>query len=176
MANARDFEALVLPHLQAAFNLARWLVHDDHVAEDMVQDACLRAYRYFDALHEGDPRPWLMGIVRNNCYTWLEEQRVIPHHVELDDELIDTLPAPEHGQGMGPDAVLDQQRTRKLVDDAIRALAPPFREVVVLRELEGLSYAEIANIASIPIGTVMSRLSRARAELKGTLAVLWGNK
>lgn len=175
MANARDFEALVLPHLHAAFNLARWLVHDDHVAEDLVQDACLRAYRYFESLREGDPRPWLMGIVRNNCYTWLEQQRLIPRHVELDDELIDTLSAPEHGQGMDPGAVLDQERTRKVVDDAIRALAPPFREVVVLREIEGLSYAEIAQVASIPIGTVMSRLSRARAELKGTLAVFWGN-
>jgi len=176
LADTRDFETLVLPHLHAAFNLARWLVHDDHVAEDIVQDACLRAYRYFDSLREGDARPWLMGIVRNNCYTWLEEKRLIPGHVELDDELIDTLSAPEHGQGMDPGAILDRERTRQVVDDAIRALAPPFREVVVLRELEGLSYAEIAQIASIPIGTVMSRLSRARAELKGTLAVLWGNK
>jgi RNA polymerase sigma-70 factor (ECF subfamily) len=176
LAHARDFEALVLPHLHAAFNLARWLVHDDHVAEDIVQDACLRAYRYFDSLREGDPRPWLMGIVRNNCFTWLEEKRLLPGHVELDDELIDTLSAPGHGQGMDPAAILGQEQTRKLVDDAIRSLAPPFREVVVLRELEGLSYAEIAQIASIPIGTVMSRLSRARAELKNTLAVFWGTK
>ncbi len=176
MANERDFETLVLPHLHAAFNLARWLVRDDHVAEDIVQDACLKAYRYFGSLREGDPRPWLMGIVRNNCYTWLEEERLIPGRVELDDELIDTLSAPEHGQGMDPGAILDRERTRKAVDDAIRALTPPFREVVVLRELEGLSYAEIAQIASIPIGTVMSRLSRARAELKGTLALFWRNK
>lgn len=176
MANARDFETRVLPHLHAAFNLARWLVHDDHVAEDMVQDASLRAYRYFDSLREGDARPWLMGIVRNNCYTWLEERRLCPGHVELDDELVGSLAAPEDGQGMDPGVILDHERTRKVVDDAIRALAPPFREVIVLRELEGLSYADIAQIASIPIGTVMSRLSRARAELKGALAVLWGSR
>lgn len=175
MANARDFEALVLPHLHAAFNLARWLVHDNHMAEDIVQDACLRAYRHFDALRGDDARPWLLGIVRNNCYTWLEEQRLDSGQVELDDELIDTLPAPEHGQGKDPGAMLDQERTRQLVDDAIRALAPPFREVVVLRELEELSYAEIAQVASIPIGTVMSRLSRARAELKTALAILRGH-
>ncbi|MCX7174586.1 MAG: sigma-70 family RNA polymerase sigma factor [Proteobacteria bacterium] len=176
MTSARDFEKRVLPHLHAAFNLARWLVHDDHVAEDMVQDAYLRAYRYFASLREGDARPWLLGIVRNNCFTWLEEQRLTPGQVELDDELIDTLKAPEHGQGMDPGAILDQEQTRKRVDDAIRALAPPFREVVVLRELEGMSYAEIAQIAAIPIGTVMSRLSRARSELKGALAGLWRNQ
>lgn len=174
MANARDFETRVLPHLHAAYNLARWLIHDDHAAEDIVQDACLRAYRYFDSLREGDARPWLMGIVRNNCYTWLEEQRLAPGRVELDDELLDTLPA-EPGPGLDPLANLDQERTRKMVDAAIRALAPPFREVVVLRELEGLSYAEIAQIAAVPIGTVMSRLSRARAELKSRLAFLRGN-
>ena len=175
MANTRDFETLVLPHLHAAFNLARWLVHDNHAAEDIVQDACLRAYRYFDALRGDDARPWLLGIVRNNCYTWLEEQRLGLGRVELDEELIDTLPAPGHGQGMDPGAMLDRKRTRKLVDDAIRALAPPFREVVVLRDLEELSYAEIAQIASIPIGTVMSRLSRARAELNTALDILRGH-
>ena len=174
MANARDFDALVLPHLHAAFNLARWLVHDNHVAEDIVQDSCLKAYRYFGALRGDDARPWLLGIVRNNCYTWFEEQRMGLGQVELDDELIDTLPAPEHGQGMDPGAVLDQERTCKMVDAAIRALAPSYREVVVLRELEELSYAEIAQIASIPIGTVMSRLSRARAELKSSLAAFRG--
>jgi RNA polymerase sigma-70 factor (ECF subfamily) len=174
LANARDFETLVLPHLHAAYNLARWLVHDDHVAEDMVQDACLRAYRYFASLREGDARPWLLGIVRNNCYTWLEEQRLAPGQVELDDELIDTLPAPPQGQGMDPGARLDREQTRGAVDAAIRGLAPPFREVVVLRELEEMSYAEIAQIASIPIGTVMSRLSRARAELKHALATFRG--
>lgn len=172
MANPRNFEALVLPHLHAAYNLACWLVRDAHVAEDLVQDACLRALRYFDALRGDEARPWLLGIVRNNCYTWLEEQRLRPGHVELDEELTDTLPAPPHGQGADPAATLDRARRRTLVDAAIRALAPPFREVIVLRELEELSYAEIAQVAAIPIGTVMSRLSRARAELKSALGML----
>ncbi|SBT04096.1 RNA polymerase sigma factor, sigma-70 family [Candidatus Accumulibacter aalborgensis] len=174
MTTPRDFETLVLPHLQAAFNFARWLVHDHQVAEDVVQDAFLRAYRYFDSLRGDDARPWLLAIVRNNCYTWLEEQRTEPGRVELDDDLIDKLPAHEHGQETDPGIALERERTRKLVDHALRALAPPFREVVVLRELEGLSYAEIAHVAAIPIGTVMSRLSRARAELKTTLAALRG--
>ncbi|RTL57949.1 MAG: sigma-70 family RNA polymerase sigma factor [Rhodocyclaceae bacterium] len=174
MANARNFEALILPHLDAAYNLARWLVRDDHLAEDMVQDACLRAFRYFDALHGDDARPWLLGIVRNNCYTWLEEQRLRPGHVALDDELLDAMPAPESGVGRNPEAAADQKRKRSLVDAAIDALAPPFREVIVLRELEELSYAEIAKVAAIPIGTVMSRLSRAREELKVALNTLKG--
>ena len=172
MAKPREFEARVLPHLHAAFNLARWLVRDAHVAEDLVQDACLRAYRYFDSLRGDDARPWLLGIVRNNCFTWLEEQRMSPKQVELDDVLIDSLPGPEEGAGMSPEATLDRKRTCQRVDAAIMALAPPFREVVVLRELEDLSYAEIAQIASLPIGTVMSRLSRARAELKMALVEL----
>ncbi len=174
MTTRRDFETLVLPHLQAAFNFARWLVRDNYTAEDVVQDAFLRAYRYFDTLRGDDARPWLLGIVRNNCYTWLEEQRTAPGRVELDDDLIDKLPAQAHAQETDPGVALDQARSRKLVDDAIRALAPPFREVVVLRELEGLSYAEIAQVAAIPIGTVMSRLSRARTELRTTLAALKG--
>jgi RNA polymerase sigma factor (sigma-70 family) len=172
MTNARKFEPLVLPHLHAAFNLARWLVRDDHVAEDLVQDACVRALRYFATFRGDDARPWLLGIVRNNCYTWLEEQRDRPGHVELDERLIDTIAAPADGQGIDPGAVLDLERKRLLVDAAIRSLAPPFREVIVLREIEELSYAEIAHVASIPIGTVMSRLARARAELKTTLGVL----
>jgi RNA polymerase sigma-70 factor (ECF subfamily) len=176
LANACDFETRVLPHLQAAFNFARWMVHDDHAAEEIVQDACLKAYRHFGSLREGDARPWLMGIVRNNCHTWFEETRRAPVHVELDEHLIDTLAEPEGGQGLEPGEILDGERTRKVVNAAIRALAPPFREVVVLRELEELSYAEIAHIASIPVGTVMSRLSRARSELKSTLAVFWEHR
>ena len=174
MSQGRNFEALVLPHLHAAFNLARWLVRDDHVAEDVVQDACVRALRYFATLRGDDARSWLLGIVRNSCYTWLEEQRSRPGHVELDEQLIDTIAAPADGQGQDPAAILDAERKRQLVDAAIRSLAPPFREVIVLRELEGLSYAEIAQIASIPIGTVMSRLARARAELKTALSALDG--
>lgn len=175
MANVRNFEALVLPHLDAAYNLARWLMRDDHLAEDMVQDACLRAFKYFDALHGDDARLWLLGIVRNNCYTWLENQRKRPEHVVLDDTLLDAMPAQGDRIREDPEVAVDQRRRRSLVDAAIAALAPPFREVVVLRELEGLSYAEIAKVAAIPIGTVMSRLSRAREELRAALNTLRGH-
>jgi len=135
-----------------------------------VQDSMLRALRYFGSFRGGEARPWLLGIVRNNCYTWLDEQRRRPGHVEFDEEVMEgpaTLPEAARND---PGAILDGERQRVRVDTAIRALAPPFREVIVLRELEDLSYAEIAQVASIPIGTVMSRLSRARAELKAALA------
>lgn len=168
----RDFEALVLPHLHSAYNLACWLVRDPHVAEDLVQDACLRAFRYFASLRGGDARPWFLGIVRNNCFTWLEERRSSPGLVELDEAMAETLPAPADGLGISPEMALERERTRQRVDQAILALTPPFREVIVLRELEDLSYAEIAQVAGIPIGTVMSRLARARAELKVALAEL----
>jgi RNA polymerase sigma-70 factor (ECF subfamily) len=173
VAKASDFEAMVLPHLHAAYNLARWLVRDEHAAEDVVQSAFLRAFRYFDAMRGDDARPWLLGIVRNNCYTWLEEQRLLPE-VELDEQLAETLPASPDGIGQSPEAALDHKRIRQQVDAAIAALPPPFREVVVLRELEDLSYADIARIAGVPIGTVMSRLARARAQLKLALAELLG--
>jgi RNA polymerase sigma-70 factor (ECF subfamily) len=174
VTHARDFEALVLPHLNAAYNLARWLVRDSDVAEDLVQDACLRAFRYFAALHGEDARPWLLGIVRNNCYSWLDEQKRLPGHVALDDELNERIAAPDEGQGRDPGVRLDEARSRRLVDAAIGALPPRYREVIVLRELEELSYAEIARIADIPIGTVMSRLSRAREELKQALSNVMG--
>lgn len=174
MTHARDFEALVLPHLNAAHNLARWLVRDGDAAEDLVQEACLRAFRYFDSLQGEEARPWLLGIVRNNCYNWLDEQKRQSGRVVLDDELLDRLAAPDEGQGRDPGVQLDEARSRRLVDDAIRALPPRYREVIVLRELEELPYAEIARIADIPIGTVMSRLSRAREELKQALSHVMG--
>ncbi|MBS0355465.1 MAG: sigma-70 family RNA polymerase sigma factor [Proteobacteria bacterium] len=178
MAHTRDFEALVLPHLDAAYNLARWLVRDEHVADDMVQDACLRAYRYFDALRGDAAKPWLLGIVRNNCYAWLEEQRMSARWVAHgeDDELLAAVPVPPDSRGATPETELWHAYRRQAVDAAIRALEPPYREVIVLRELEDLSYAEIAQVAAIPIGTVMSRLSRARAALRTALADLLGTE
>ena len=166
MSNARSFEALVLPHLDAAYNLARWLVRDEHAARDIVQDSCVRALRYFASFRGDQARPWLLAIVRNNCMSWLEAQRSQPEQVEL--EVLETA-APPAQAGADPLALLEGQRQRVRVDAAIAALAPPFREVVVLREIEGLAYAEIATIADIPVGTVMSRLARARAELKAAL-------
>ena len=164
------FNEAVLPQLDAAYNLARWLTRNDSDAQDVVQESFIRALRYFDRLKGTEARPWLLGIVRNNCYTWLDEQRRRPGHVEFDEEVMESPAVLPQAAPSDPGAILDGMRQRARVDAAIRALAPPFREVIVLRELEDLSYAEIAQVASIPIGTVMSRLSRARAELKAALA------
>ena len=167
MSSARSFEALVLPHLDAAYNLARWLVRDEHAARDIVQDSCVRALRYFASFRGDQARPWLLAIVRNNCLSWLEAQRSQPEQVEL--EALEAAAVPPTQPSDDPLALLEGQRQRLRVDTAIAALAPPFREVIVLREIEGLAYAEIATIADIPVGTVMSRLARARAELKAAL-------
>lgn len=183
MANARNFETLMLPHLHAAINLARWLVRDAHVAEDLVQDAYLRALRHFDSLRGDEAKPWLLGIVRNQCFGWLEQQRLHPQVAWADGDGAQEDSAAagmaegelQAGAHAGPDAMLEQARRTQLVDQAILALAPNFREVIVLRELEELSYSEIAQIVAIPIGTVMSRLARGRAELKIKLAVLYRN-
>ena len=160
------FEARVLPHLDAAYNLARWLLRDERAAEDAVQEASLRAFRYLDALRDGDARPWLLGIVRNTCFTLLESRRQAPPVAEFDEAAFEAELA--HTE---PPARLQQQRTKLAVDAAIRALAPPLREVIVLRELEELEYAQIAAIAGVPIGTVMSRLHRAREQLRRALSL-----
>jgi RNA polymerase sigma factor (sigma-70 family) len=168
-SESREFEARVLPHLDSAYNLARWLVRDASVAEDMVQDASIRAFRYLHTMRSDQARAWFLTIVRNTCFTWLEEQRSRPGHIELDDEVMEAG-ALQAAQASDPANQLNAKRTGLLVDAAISALAPPFREVIVLREIEGLSYAEIAQVAGIPIGTVMSRLSRARDVLRAALA------
>ena len=156
------FEQLILPHLEAAYNLARWLTHNDQDAQDMVQDAYLRAFRFFPSFHGGDSRAWLLTIVRNTCYTWLHRQ----HTDEVFDEEIHDIEA----ESLNPEALemhlLDQQRLK----EAIEELPAGFREVIVLRELEELSYKEISSIAHVPVGTVMSRLARARKRLQNYLA------
>jgi RNA polymerase sigma-70 factor (ECF subfamily) len=152
------FEEQVLPHLDAAYNLARWLTRNDHDAEDVLQDALLRAYRFFDGLR-GDARPWLLAIVRNACWSWLQANR--PAELAVIDEPEVETP--------GPEAILAHELDRRAVNEAIAALPVPFREALVLRELEGLSYKDIARIAGVPIGTVMSRLARARRLLMETL-------
>jgi len=164
------FESRVLPHLDAAYNLARWLLRSDQAAEDAVQEASLRAFRYIESLRGEDARPWLLGIVRNTCFTMLERLRNGPALVEFDDaEFEAALGAAEH-RASDPGACLQRQRTRVQIDAAIRALSPPLREVIVLREFEDLDYAEIAKIIGVPIGTVMSRLARARAKLRIALS------
>ena len=170
MSRRQRFETQVLPHLDAAYNLARWLLRDERAAEDAVQEASLRAFRYLDSLRGDDARPWLLGIVRNTCFTAIERSRNAPEQVDFDDaEFEASLAAPERSAG-DPAAQLQQQRLRSLIDAAIRALSPPLREVIVLREFEDLDYAEIAKIAAVPVGTVMSRLSRARAKLRDALS------
>ncbi|MDM0001700.1 sigma-70 family RNA polymerase sigma factor [Variovorax sp. J22P240] len=169
----RRFEAAALPHLPAAYNLARWLLRDDQQAEDAVQEACLRAFRFFDNLRGEDARPWLLGIVRNACYDWMRQHRHLADQVEFDELRDSSVDEPGIGSsppgGGDPAALWEQRATGQRVDAAIEALAPAFREVIVLRELEDLSYEDIARIAGIPIGTVMSRLSRARALLRAAL-------
>ena len=169
MSETRSFEALVLPHLDAAYNLARWMVRDEHAARDVVQDAYLRAMRYFDSMQGDQARPWVLGIVRNCCLSWIEAQQRRPEMLELDEQSHDTSETP---RSASPPEMLEARQQRMQVDNAIAALSPPLREVIVLREIEGLAYAEIAAIVDVPMGTVMSRLSRARSELKIALAEL----
>ena len=153
------FEALVLPHLDAAFNLARWLLRSGNDAEDAAQEAMLRAYRFFHGFRGGDVRAWLLQIVRNTCFTWMEKNRHGKDMSEFDDEL--------HGPiGPTPESLAIAADNRGRLTQALESLPSRFREVIVLRELEGCSYKEIATITSIPIGTVMSTLSRARRQLQ----------
>jgi len=156
------FEQLVLPHMDAAFNLSRWLLRSRADAEDVAQEALLRAFRFFRGFNGGDARAWLLQIVRNTCYTWLEKNRQVDLMTEFDED--------QHQQNAAtPEALAIAGDHRERLSRAIESLPVRFREVLVLRELEGCSYKEIAAITSIPIGTVMSSLARARQRLQRTL-------
>jgi RNA polymerase sigma-70 factor, ECF subfamily len=162
-----NFEQAVLPHLDAAYNLARWLTHNQQDAEDIVQETFLRAFRFFPGFRGGDARAWLMKIVRNTCYTWLNENRPLQDATEFDENIFlpdSCVPNPE-------EAVL-RNDSNILVREAMEKLSPNFREVLILRELEGMSYREIADITGMPVGTVMSSLSRARGRLRQVLTTL----
>jgi RNA polymerase sigma-70 factor (ECF subfamily) len=155
------FEQAILPHLGAAYNLARWLTRNAHDADDVVQEAYLRAYQFFDGFHGGDGRAWLLRIVRNTCYTWLEKHRSREPTVAFDET--------QHSGGQsaaGPEAPLVAGEDRELLRRLLEALPAEYREAIVLRELEGLSYKEIAAVTGAPIGTVMSRLARGRERLQ----------
>jgi RNA polymerase sigma factor (sigma-70 family) len=165
--NLPNFEESVLPHLDAAYNLARWLTRNDQDAQDAVQEACLRAFRFFPSFHGGDARAWLMKIVRNACYTWLHANRPLQEAAEFDENLI-----PPDCCAPNPEEVLLQDDSGTLVRRALENLPPNFREVLILRELEGMSYREIATITGIPAGTVMSSLSRGRDRLRQALISL----
>ena len=156
------FEQLVLPHLDSAANLARWLLRNRADSDDVVQEAMLRAYRFFERFHGGDARAWLLQIVRNTCYTWLEKNRPSEMMTEFDEE-VHQLPSAT------PETLAAQADERQRLMLALESLSPRSREVLVLRELEGCSYKQIGEITGIPIGTVMSTLSRARERLQRTL-------
>jgi len=157
------FEQLVLPYVDAAFNLARWLLRGRADGEDVAQEALLRACRFFRGFHGGDARAWLLQIVRNTCYTWLEKNRPMELSAEFNEEI--------HLQDCAtPETLAIASDDRARLTHALETLPPRFREVLILRELEGCSYKEIAAITSLPIGTVMSSLSRARRELHSALA------
>lgn len=158
------FEATILPHLDAAYNLARWLTRDDSDAEDLVQEAYLRAFRFFGGFRGGDGRAWVLKIVRNTFYTSLRQRGAQPA-VSIDEDLLDVACDDCDPQALAL-ASADQQALRQALED----LPVEFREVIVLRELEGLPYREIAAIAGVPLGTVMSRLSRGRRHLQLRLA------
>ena len=161
--SARDldrFNQSVLPHLDSAHNLARHLLRDGHDAEDAVQDAFVRAIRHFDGFRGGDGRAWLLSIVRNTCLTRLRGRRASGEIVEF-DETIHTA----DDAAAGPEEALARQAATESLREALDRLAVEFREVLVLRELEGLSYKEIAQVSGVPIGTVMSRLARGRKQL-----------
>jgi RNA polymerase sigma-70 factor, ECF subfamily len=166
------FERLMLPHLDAAYGLARWLTRNDELAEDAVQEAYLRAMRYFGSLRGDDARPWLLRIVRNASYELLQRERLPGPAEDFDEEV--------HGEDGGaagvvmtlpvnPEAAAIARAEARLVRECLAQLPTDFREALVLREIEGCSYKEIASIVGVPIGTVMSRLSRARRLLQGVI-------
>jgi len=162
-----NFEQAVLPHLDAAYNLARWLTRNQQDAEDVVQEACLRAFRFFPSFRGGDARAWLMKIVRNACYTWLHANRPLQDATEFDEEVF----TPD-SRAPNPEEAVLQNDNNTLVRRALEKLPANFREVLVLREFEGMSYKEIAEITGMPAGTVMSSLSRARDRLHQALTTL----
>jgi len=154
-----------MPHLDAAYNLARWLSGNDHDAQDVAQEASLRAFRFFGNFRGENARAWLLAIVRNTFYTWLRKNRPPEKTVDIDDETLEL-----EDISANPEAVNPQFADADAVRRAIADLPVEFREIVVLRELEGFSYKEIAELAEVPIGTVMSRLARARKLLQKRLA------
>ena len=156
----RAFEEAVLPHLDAAFNYARWLTKDEAAAEDIVQDACLRAMRFFSSLRNDDARAWLFTIVRNVWYS-----RMSRRSNRADTTLLDGVADQRPDEALDPEELLLQQHTVAVVRSALEQLPVEFREVIVLRDVEGLSYKEMAAVVRVPIGTIMSRLARARARL-----------
>jgi len=167
---AHNFDEEMLPHLDAAYNLARWLMRNQEDAEDVVQESFMRAFRFFDNYRGGNARAWLLRIVRNTSYTWLEQNRRM-QGTEFDDELC----GPDTNT-LDPEETLLRSDRSKLLRKALEKLATDHREVLILREIEGMSYKEISEVTGMPVGTVMSRLSRARDGLRRALAIMNGRR
>ncbi len=161
---AERFEKLVLPHLDDAYTLARYLLRDEHDAQDAVQDAVLRALRHFEGFRQGDARAWLLTIVRNCCYSWHKAHRWDRSTVSFSDDAAKEVTDPH-----AADELANQTSERERIQAAVDALPDELKEVIVLRELNELSYREISDVVGAPIGTVMSRLSRARNRLAAAL-------
>ncbi|MGK9168382.1 sigma-70 family RNA polymerase sigma factor [Inquilinus limosus] len=177
MTAPRDFQRLSLPHMDAAYNLAYWLLRDRDDAQDVVQDAYLRAFRAYDGLAGDDIKPWLLTIVRNVAYRWLSARKrtanvisldgVLPRRDDEDDRGLDVA-----SEDPSAEEMLLSRAEQTLVRGALAELPPIFREVIVLREFEGMTYQQIASVTDVPIGTVMSRLARARDQLRDRLRQL----
>jgi RNA polymerase sigma-70 factor (ECF subfamily) len=158
------FEQAILPHLDAAYNLARWLTRNEDDAKDMVQEAYLRAFKFFDGFRGVDGRAWLLSTVRNTCYTWLEQNRRNQAMIPFDEE----IHTPDE-DAMNPATLALKSGDVEGLKESLDDLPEEFREVIVLRDLEDLSYKQIAEVINAPLGTVMSRLARARSRLKQIL-------
>jgi RNA polymerase sigma-70 factor (ECF subfamily) len=161
----RAFEQMVLPHLDAAYNLARWLAGNDHDAQDVAQEASLRALKFFGSFRGENARAWLLTIVRNTFYTWLRNNRPPENVVELEEEVLAV-----EDISVNAEILNSQLADVEAIRRAIEELPVEFREIFILRDMEGLSYKEIAELADVPLGTVMSRLTRARRQLQKRLA------
>jgi RNA polymerase sigma factor (sigma-70 family) len=166
-----SFEALILPHMDAAYNLARWLLRNEQDAQDVVQEAYLRAFKSFGGFHGSNGRAWLLTIVRNTSYTLLKKNRTVDFSTPFDEEVHRS-----GQQSISPATILEHSEDAELIREAMEELPAEFREILTLRHQEGLSYKEIADIAQIPPGTVMSRLARARAKLKEYLVARIGKE
>jgi RNA polymerase sigma-70 factor, ECF subfamily len=171
-ARRERFEKTVLPHLDAAYNLARWLTRNEHDAQDVTQEAFLRAFRFFDGYQGGNMRAWLLTIVRNTCYTWLHQNRA-PGSAEVFDEEIHSA---EISGSANPEIQVLASADKETLRRALEELPDAFREALVLREIEGMSYKEIADVTSVSLGTVMSRLARGRTRLRESLSVSLGKE
>jgi RNA polymerase sigma factor (sigma-70 family) len=158
-----QFDRIVMPHLDEAYNLARWLAGNDHDAEDIAQEACVRAFRFIGGFRGGNSRAWLLAIVRNTAFTWLKKNRP-PAVVSMESDKLAEIEEPSEA------APLPARVDAAVLRAALEELPPEFREAIVLRELEGMAYKEIAEVAGVPIGTVMSRLARARRLLQNYLS------